>query len=128
MKNGRRPLVLPASASFGGGRMILFVAAEVVLDSSFLCEGLPRESRHGLLPHMSTVSIEVEISHGKVTPVGSCLLPESGRALLTMLPVAGDERMLAFSIGTGADGLPVIHAQGRVITSALVREIEGFAG
>jgi hypothetical protein len=33
----------------------------------------------------------------------------------------------AFSIATEADGLPVIRAQGGVITPALVREIEGLA-
>ena len=32
----------------------------------------------------------------------------------------------AFSIATEADGLPVIRAQGGVITSSLVREIEGL--
>jgi hypothetical protein len=32
----------------------------------------------------------------------------------------------AFSIGAEADGLPVIRAQGEVITSSLVREIEGL--
>jgi hypothetical protein len=54
---------------------------------------------------MSMVTIEVEIDHGKVT---------SGNGTT------------AFSIGSEADGLPVIRAQGGVITSALVREIEGF--
>ena len=76
---------------------------------------------------MSTVTIEVEIDHGKVTPVGPHLLPEHGRGLLTVLAASPGNGSAAFSIGSEADGLPVIRAQGGVITSALVREIEGFA-
>ena len=76
---------------------------------------------------MSTVTIEVEIDHGKVTPVGPHLLPERGRGLLTMLAASPGNGTAAFSVGSEADGLPVIRAQGGVITSALVREIEGFA-
>ena len=76
---------------------------------------------------MSMVTIEVEIDHGKVTLVGPHLLPEHGRGLLTMLAASPGKGTVAFSIGSEADGLPVILAQGGVITSALVREIEGFA-
>ena len=39
----------------------------------------------------------------------------------------GGEIPASFSIATEADGLPVIRAQGGVITPALVREIEGLA-
>ena len=39
----------------------------------------------------------------------------------------GGEVPASFSIATEADGLPVIRAQGGVITPALVREIEGLA-
>jgi hypothetical protein len=39
----------------------------------------------------------------------------------------GGKLPTSFSIATGADGLPVIRAQGGVITPALVREIEGLA-
>ena len=76
---------------------------------------------------MSMVTIEVEIDHGKVTPVGPHLLPEHGRGLLTLLSAGPGTEATAFSIGSEADGLPVIRARGGVITSALVREIEGFA-
>lgn len=77
---------------------------------------------------MSLVTIEVEIDHGKVTPVEPQLLPEHGRGLLTVLTAAPGTRPAAFSIGSALDGLPVIRAQGGVITAAQVREIEGFAG
>jgi hypothetical protein len=52
------------------------------------------------------------------------LLPDKGRGLLTVLAAATDG--VRFSIGTGADGLPVIRAEGDTITSALVREAEGL--
>jgi hypothetical protein len=77
---------------------------------------------------MSMVTIEVAIDHGKVTPVEPHLLPEHGRGLLTVLPAAPGDRKPVFFIDSGLDGLPVIRAQGGVITSVLVREIEGFAG
>lgn len=76
---------------------------------------------------MSMVTIEVEINHGKVTPVEPHLLPEHGRGLLTVLAASSGNGTAAFSIESEADGLPVIRAKGGVITSALVREIEGFA-
>ncbi len=76
---------------------------------------------------MSMVTIEVEIVHGKVTPVVPHLLPEHGRGLLTVLDATPGHEAALFSIGSEADGLPVIHAQGGVITSARVREIEGSA-
>jgi hypothetical protein len=77
---------------------------------------------------MSLVTIEVEIDHGKVTPVEPQLLPDRGRGLLTVLTSAPGERQPGFAIDTEADGLPVIRVGGGAITSALVREIEGFAG
>lgn len=73
------------------------------------------------------MTIEVEIDHGKVTPRPPQVLPEHGRGLLTMLPEMPGNGAAAFSIGSGTDGLPLIHAQGGVITAAMVREIEGFA-
>lgn len=76
---------------------------------------------------MSMVTIEVEIAHGKVTPVEPHLLPAHGRGLLTMLAERPGNGAATFSIGNEADGLPVIRGQGGVIHSALVREIEGFA-
>jgi hypothetical protein len=39
----------------------------------------------------------------------------------------GGEVPVAFSIATEADGLPVVRAQGGVITAALVQEIEVVA-
>ena len=76
---------------------------------------------------MTMVTIEVAIDHGKVTPVEPHVLPEHGRGLLTILAAGPDNGITAFSIANEADGLPVIRAQGGVITSALVREIAGFA-
>ncbi|MEO6785249.1 MAG: hypothetical protein ABI318_03860 [Chthoniobacteraceae bacterium] len=76
---------------------------------------------------MSIVIIEVEIDHGKVTPMQPHVLPEHGRGLLTMLPEISGDGAAAFSIGSGADALPLIRGQGGVITSAMLREIEGFA-
>ena len=75
---------------------------------------------------MSLVTIEVQIDHGKLTPVEPQLLPEHGRGLLTVLTAEPDDRELTFSIESNADGLPVIRGRGGVITAALVREIEGF--
>ena len=73
---------------------------------------------------MSLLTVEIEIDHGKLTPANPHLLPEHGRGLLTLLPDGAAAR--AVSIGTGADGLPVIRSTGGVITSALVREIESL--
>ena len=77
---------------------------------------------------MSLVTIEVQIDHGKLTPVEPLLLPEHGRGLLTVLTGAPGDRASMLSIGIEADGLPVIRTHGGVITADLVREIEGFAG
>jgi hypothetical protein len=82
----------------------------------------------GFFSSMSLVTIEVQIDHGKVTPVEPQLLPEHGRGLLTVLTGAPGDRAPMLSIGSEADGLPVIRTQGGVITTELVREIEGFAG
>lgn len=76
---------------------------------------------------MNRVTIEVQIDHGKVTVAKPHLLPEHGRGLLTVLPAGSGNGKPAFSVDKEADGLPVIRAQGGVITSALVREIEGFS-
>jgi hypothetical protein len=75
---------------------------------------------------MNPVAIEVEIDHGKVTPVDGQALPEHARAILTVLesPVRGEKSV--FSVVTDSDGLPVIRIEGGIITSALVREIEGL--
>jgi len=73
------------------------------------------------------VTIEVQIHHGKVTPVEPHLLPEHGRGLLTVLAAKPGDGPAAFSIGSEEDGLPVIRAQGGIITSEIVREIEGFS-
>lgn len=90
--------------------------------------GLPLHCGCGLFPSMSMVTIEVQIDHGKLTPVEPQLLPEHGRGLLTVLTGTPGGRAPAVSIGSEADGLPVIRTQGGVITAELVREIEGFAG
>ena len=76
---------------------------------------------------MSMLTIEVAIDHGRLTPVEPQLLPEHGRGLLTVLTAAPSNRTVRFSVESEADGLPVIRTQGGLITSALVREIEGFA-
>ena len=75
---------------------------------------------------MSMVTIEVNIDHGRVTPVGSQPLPEHGHGVLLLSEKAA-AGCATFSIGTGSDGLPVIRGKGATITSSLVREIEGFA-
>ena len=76
---------------------------------------------------MSLLTVEVEIEHGKLTAKEPHLLPEKGRGLLTVLTPPGEVGAAKFSIATGPDGLPVIRANGGVITAALVREIEGLA-
>jgi hypothetical protein len=73
------------------------------------------------------VTIEVQIDHGKLTPIEPHLLPEHGRGLLTVLAARPGNGSVAFSVGSEADGLPVIRAQGGIITSEIVREIEGLA-
>ena len=73
---------------------------------------------------MNSFTVEVEIDHGKLTTKQPHLLPDKGRGLLTVLAAATDGAR--FSIGTGADGLPVIRAEGGIITSALVQEAEGL--
>jgi hypothetical protein len=82
---------------------------------------------HVTFSPMSMVTIEVKIDHGQVTPVAPNLLPEHGRALLTVLTTRPGNGT-AFHVESEADGLPVIRAKGGAITSALVQEIEGFAG
>jgi len=74
------------------------------------------------------VAIEVQIDHGKVTPVGAQALPEHGRGFLMMLSDAPGTQAPGVSIGSEPDGLPVIRTHGGVITAELVREIEGLAG
>lgn len=73
---------------------------------------------------MNPLTVEVEIDHGKLTAREPHLLPEKGRGLLTVYPTA--ETGARFSISTEADGLPVIRAQGEVLTSTRVREVEGL--
>ena len=73
------------------------------------------------------VTIEVQIDHGKVTPAEPHLLPEHGRGLLTVLAARPGNGAAGFDIESEADGLPVIRPRGGVITSTMVREIEGFA-
>ena len=53
--------------------------------------------------------------------------PEQETLLRHLALRLGGEARAAFSIAMKADGLPVIRARGGVITSALVREIEGLA-
>jgi hypothetical protein len=55
------------------------------------------------------------------------LLPERGHGLLTVLASPAVAASAGFAIATGLDGLPVIRANGGVITAGLVREIEGLA-
>jgi hypothetical protein len=77
---------------------------------------------------MNRVTIAVEIHDGKVTPMEPELLPERGRGWLTVLPAGLDHQNPAFCIENEADGLPVIRGKGGIITSALIREIEGLVG
>ena len=73
---------------------------------------------------MNPLTVEVEIDHGKLTTMQPHL-PDKGRGLLTGLTTLNEGAR--FFVGTGDDGLPVIRAEGQVITSAMVREAEGLA-
>jgi len=53
--------------------------------------------------------------------------PQQETLLRHLTARLGGEVPASFSIATEEDGLPVIRAQGGVITPALVREIEGLA-
>jgi len=53
--------------------------------------------------------------------------PQQEALLRRLAERLATETHAEFSVATEADGLPVIRAQGGVITSALVREIEGLA-
>ena len=75
---------------------------------------------------MSTASIEVTIEEGRIVPVQPHLLPERGRGWLTLSTVSGTtEQRPEVRLETTEDGLPVLRGNGPVITSELVREIEG---
>lgn len=71
---------------------------------------------------MSIASIEVTIEDGKITPVQPYRLPTHGRGWLTLDPT---EARPEVRIEIAEDGLPIIRGNGPVITSELVREIEG---
>lgn len=73
---------------------------------------------------MSTLSIEVEIVDGKVTPVGSHLLPESGRGILTLVQPADAPLRKSAELIEGPHGLLIFHGTGGTITPELIREIE----
>jgi len=75
---------------------------------------------------MNLLTVEVEIDHGRLTAKEPHLLPEKGRGLLTVLASECGAEPRRVSIATAPDGLPVIRANGGIITSGLVREIEGL--
>lgn len=77
-----------------------------------------------MLTNMSAASIEVTIEGGKITPVKPYLLPENGRGWLT-LSLDAEEPRPQVRIEIAEDGLPVFRGNGPMITSELVREIEG---
>lgn len=74
---------------------------------------------------MSLLTVEVDFEHGRLTAREPHLLPERGHGLLTVL--ASPAASASFAVATGPDGLPVIRANGGVITAEQVREIEGLA-
>ena len=76
---------------------------------------------------MSLLTVEVDFEQGRLTAREPHLLPERGHGLLTVLAPPAPAASASFAIATGLDGLPVIRANGGVITSGLVREIEGLA-
>ncbi len=71
--------------------------------------------------------IEVRIQNGRIEPVGSQSLPETGGGFLALLAGDSDNSGAGISIATEADGLPVIRTQGGVITAGMVDWIERFA-
>ncbi len=73
---------------------------------------------------MSATSIEVTIQDGKIEPVDPHQLPMNGRGWLTIsTPAAiGDEPRVW--VEPNADGLPVFHTNGPVLTSEMVKQIE----
>ena len=73
---------------------------------------------------MSTTSVEVTIEDGKITPLQPHLLPAHGRGWLTLSFDDAKPRP-EVRIEIAEDGLPIIRGNGPVITSKLVREIEG---
>lgn len=86
----------------------------------------PNVLGHGSLLRMRIASIEVTIEGGKITPVQPHLLPEQGRGWLTLSLATPAQPLREVSIEIAEDGLPVIRAKGGgVITSEMVREIEG---
>lgn len=76
---------------------------------------------------MSLLTVEVDFEQGRLTAREPHLLPERGHGLLTVLASPAPVPPASFAITAGPDGLPVIRANGGVITSGLVREIEGLA-
>ncbi len=76
---------------------------------------------------MNTAVIEVTIEEGKITPVQPELLPAHGRGWLTVSQTS-DQPLREVYVETAEDGLPVIRSrEGGLITSEMVREIEGSA-
>ena len=74
---------------------------------------------------MSPTLIEVTIEDGKITPVRPHLLPEHGRGWLTLSSADVAKHRPEIHVEIADDGLPIIRGNGPVITSELVREIEG---
>jgi hypothetical protein len=72
---------------------------------------------------MSTLSIDVEIVDGKVTPVAPYVLPATGRGVLTVTDIAEPEPLKPVEIVEGPDGLLLLRGSG-VITSEMVREVQ----
>lgn len=77
-------------------------------------------TRFGHFPAMSTLA-EIEAA------VETLPRPQQETLLRHLAVRLGGEVPVAFSIATEADGLPVVRAQGGVITAALVREIKVVA-
>ena len=72
---------------------------------------------------MSTLSIEVEIVDGKVTPVAPHKLPATGRGVLTVLDEIDRAPFPPVEIVEGPDGY-LIARGGRRITAEMVRAIQ----
>jgi hypothetical protein len=74
----------------GAERCLFFFLSGIKTEGSRIRIPALAFQRHaGYSPNMSLVTLEVEIDHGRIIPLGSEPLPEKGSGLLTLLPDSG---------------------------------------